>query len=422
MPTPKPSTRIFLILTLITLSIASQAQTETVIYNFANESGNSAPAGPAAGLVFDSSGNLYGTTSYGGARDYGVVFELSPIAGGGWQETTIHTFTGGTGGGAPQDGLIIDPAGNLYGTTSAGGDLNFGNVFKLSPSASGWHETVLYSFTGGADGGYPSAGLVLDSAGNLYGTTVYFGNVSSTCPDGCGTAFELSPRSGGWHFTLLHSFHLTDGIGSFASMTLDSAGNLYGISEGGTSENCEGRCGVVFELSPVTGRGWHETVLHNFTGPDGERPYGGLVLDASGNLYGATSEGGNLSDCSPTYGSGCGVIFKLSPEVGGGWHESIIHAFTGGADGAYPDNYTGATLTLDSLGNIYGSAAGGGSAGDGLIFEFSHASGAWEETILHNFTGPPDGDEPGCTPLFDSSGNLYGTTFVYAGTVFEITP
>ena len=409
----------------LSLSLTSQAQTETVIYNFADETGHNSPAGPAAGLVLDSAGNLYGTTSYGGAHDYGVVFELSPIAGGGWQETTIHTFTGGNGGGAPKDGLIMDGAGNLYGTTSAGGDSSSGVVFKLSPSGGSWHESVLYSFTAGADGGFPSAGLILDSAGNLYGTTLYFGNISSTCPDGCGTAFELSPRSGGgWHFTLLHSFHGTDGTGSHASMALDSAGDLYGTStQGGASANCDGGCGVVFELSPVTGGGWHDIVLHTFNGPDGESPYGGVVLDASENLYGATSEGGNLSDCSPAYGSGCGLIFKLSPEVGGGWHENVVHAFTGGADGAYPGDYSGASLTLDSLGNLYGTAAAGGTAGDGVLFEFSHISGGgWTETILHNFTGPPDGDEPACTPLFDSSGNLYGTTFVYAGTVFEITP
>jgi uncharacterized repeat protein (TIGR03803 family) len=414
------------ILTLA-LSLSAYAQTETVIYNFAaGHDGHT----PQAGVVFDAAGNLYGTTIIGGTHNFGTVFELSPVAGGGWTETVIHAFTGGFDGGDPFAALTLDAAGNLYGITEVGGTHDNGTVFEFSPvSGGGWHETVLHSFTGGLDGQDPLGSLVFDAAGNLYGTAANGG------AHGHGNIFELSPTSSGpWSETVLHSFTGgTDGGDPVSNLVFDAAGNLYGTTEGGgIAADCSfaGRngCGVVFELSPVSG-GWHETVIHAFHGTDGAFPLAGLAFDAAGNLYGNTFEGGTLTDC-PTY-YGCGVVFELSPVAGGGWHESVIHAFTGSSDGAIPV----ATPAVDSLGNVYGTAELGGDTtvngcnpnGCGVVFEYSPASGGgWTQTILHPFAPVPDGSIPSSTPVFDSSGNLYGTTrgagAFGQGTVFEITP
>jgi len=411
----------------LNLSLLSQAQTETVIYSFPGEHG---PGEPGAGLVFDAAGNLYGTTVLGGSHNFGTLYELSPISGGGWQETTIHSFTGGNDGGLPNSPLIIDGSGNLYGTTQVGGTKQQGTVFEFSPIAGGgYQETVLHSFAGEDDGGGPSAGVIFDSAGNLYGTT------SDDGAHGAGTVFELSPQTGGaWKLTTLVPFTGNEEGGvPYAGMVFDAAGNLYGTAlNGGNSIDCPARnengCGVVFELSPSIGGGWRERVIHSFKGPDGALPYGGVVLDSSGNLYGTTYEGG-AGSCSPVGGSGCGVVFKLS--AGHNWHEAVIHSFTGGADGAAPIG----GLTLDASGNVYGTTEIGGDTtysgcspnGCGVVFELIPYSGPrWDEVALHDFTQSPDGAVPVGSLIFDSSGNLYGTTAAAgafgSGTVFEITP
>jgi uncharacterized repeat protein (TIGR03803 family) len=388
----------------LNLSLLSQAQTETVIYSFPGEHG---PGEPGAGLVFDAAGNLYGTTVLGGSHNFGTLYELSPISGGGWQETTIHSFTGGNDGGLPNSPLIIDGSGNLYGTTQVGGTKQQGTVFEFSPIAGGgYQETVLHSFAGEDDGAH-----------------------------GAGTVFELSPQTGGaWKLTTLVPFTGNEEGGvPYAGMVFDAAGNLYGTAlNGGNSIDCPARnengCGVVFELSPSIGGGWRERVIHSFKGPDGALPYGGVVLDSSGNLYGTTYEGG-AGSCSPVGGSGCGVVFKLS--AGHNWHEAVIHSFTGGADGAAPIG----GLTLDASGNVYGTTEIGGDTtysgcspnGCGVVFELIPYSGPrWDEVALHDFTQSPDGAVPVGSLIFDSSGNLYGTTAAAgafgSGTVFEITP
>jgi uncharacterized repeat protein (TIGR03803 family) len=407
------------ILTLA-LSVATQAQTETVIYSFR---GGFNPNFPVHGLVFDAAGNLYGTAVTGGPDDIGAVYELSPLAGGGWGETTLHGFTSRPDGSEPYAPLTIDGAGNLYGATNFGGGDNQGTIYELTPvSGGGWNETLLHSFTGGPDGSDPVGGLVFDSAGNLYGTA------SSGGAHGQGTVFKLSPVSGGgWLFTVLHAFSGgADGGSPAATLVFDSVGNLYGTTEsGGILTDCtsSGGCGVVFELSPA-GVGWHETVVHAFNDTDGALPLAGVTLDASGNLYGTAFIGGDLSDCHPY---GCGVIFQLSPVAGGGWRDTVIHTFTGGTDGANPT----AGLAVDSLGNIYGTTQTGGtstacSGGCGLVFEFSFSSGSWNQTILHDFNDHPDGAIPNGIPIFDAAGNLYSTTGsggnFNQGTVFEITP
>jgi uncharacterized repeat protein (TIGR03803 family) len=289
--------------------------TETVLYSFTG--GNDGGSPVASSLIFDGAGNLYGET-FSSADGAGTVFKLSPASGGGYTETVLYNFTGGSDGEDPYGGLILDSAGNLYGTTVLGGTSGYGTVFELSPaSGGGYTETVLHSFTGGSDGLYPYGILIFDSTGNLYGTTIQGG------PAGDGTVFELSPTSGGGYTeAVLYSFTGgSDGAVSTAGLILDSAGNLYGTTgNGGTSGY-----GTVFELSPAAGGGYTETVLYSFTGRSD--PYAGLIFDSAGNLYGTTIQGGT---------DNIGTVFKLSPASGGGYTETVLHSFTYGSDGAYP--------------------------------------------------------------------------------------
>ena len=269
------------------------ATNEKVLHSF---NGNGADGyQPEASLIFDAVGNLYGTTYWGGTYGFGTVFELTPSGGGGWTETVLHSFQpNGTDGNYPIAGLIFDAAGNLYGTTSAGGTYGFGTVFELTPEeGGGWTETVLLNFNG-TDGSYPHAGLAFDAAGNLYGTTGYDGTYHY------GTVFELTPTAGGgWTETVLHSFgNGTDGASPFAGLIFDAAGNLYGTTSAGGTYGT----GTVFELT-----GGREQVLYSFKsryGADGATPYAGLIFDAAGNLYGTTYWGGNYGD---------GTVFELTP-------------------------------------------------------------------------------------------------------------
>ena len=269
----------------------------TVLHSFNLSDG----ASPFSVLIRDAAGNLYGTTYQGGAFGYGVVFKLSPSG----TETVLHSFTGGADGAQPLAGLIQDPAGNLYGTTSSGGAHGNGVVFELircSSSPSGYDFKVLYSFTGGADGANPGAGLIRDLAGNLYGTAGG-GGITSACDVGCGVVFKLAPSG---TETVLHAFtgYPTDGA-SPSGLIEDSSGNLYGTTGGGgTSAH-----GVVFKLSPSG----TETVLHSFTGGRGGAIPNGLTQDAAGNLYGTAVEGGPKVSACPGNPGTCGVVFKLTP-------------------------------------------------------------------------------------------------------------
>ena len=410
---------IFAVTLLVTSTWAATNWNEKVLHNF-NNNGTDGHF-PSAGLILDAAGNLYGTTYVGGAYGYGMVFELTPAAGGGWTEQVLHSFDyNGTDGGYPYAGLIFDKNGNLYGTTDVGGDLacnapyGCGTVFQLTPAAGGgWNEKVLYSFEGNPDGADPYAGLIFDAAGNLYGTTSY-GGTYRNCRYGCGTVFELTPAAGGgWTETVLHSFDGNpDGANPlFGGLIFDAAGNLYGTTyQGGTYSY-----GTVFELTPPAGGGWTEKVLYSFNndGMDGVWPESGPIFDAAGNLYGTTRQGG-------TYGGG--TVFELTPTPGGGWTEQVLHYFGNGMDGVIP--YAG--LIFDAAGNPYGSTEGGGDYGDGTVFELTPATGGgWTEQVLHSFNGT-DGYCPWTGLIFDVGGNLYGTTTgggTYGGgTVFELTP
>ena len=303
--------------------------TETVLFTFSNGTDG---AVPYAGLIFDAKGNLYSTTAGGGSAGYGVVFELSPPSGGGvpWNEAVLYAFSGGNDGGSPLAGLIFDSSGNLYGTAFEG-DAGYGVVFELTPPSGGgvpWNEAVLYSFDGHADGGYPYAGVIFDSKGNLYGTTSNGGD--STDPNckgthGCGVVFELGPPAGGgvpWAETLPYTFTgSSDGAYPEAGVIFDSKGNLYGTTvQGGNTSgtNCSGTggCGVVFELIPPSGGSgpWNENVLYPFNGgSDGADSFAGVIFDAKGNIYGTAYNGGDLSGSNCSGAAGCGVVFELSP-------------------------------------------------------------------------------------------------------------
>jgi uncharacterized repeat protein (TIGR03803 family) len=292
----------------------------------------------------------------------------------------------------PRAGLVQDSAGNLYGSSEDGGIFRSGSVFKVDNSGAG---TVLYSFTGKADGGYPEASLILDSEGNLYGTTPYEG--SGSCPGGigCGVVFELNTNG---VEVVLHSFSGLDGMYPFAGLIRDPLGNLYGTTQyGGTNG-----AGTVFKID-ASGV---ETVLYSFTaGSDGAQPLAGLVEDKAGNLYGTTSTGG-APPCN------CGTVFKL--DMSG--NATVLHSFSW-TDGAYPL----AALTLDRSGNLYGTSYYGGASGFGTVFELDTAG---KETVLYSFTGGKDGGYPRAPLLRYQGGNLYSTTQiggVYGyGTVFQL--
>jgi uncharacterized repeat protein (TIGR03803 family) len=412
------------------------AQTETVLHSFDyNYHDGFHPVGT---LVLDSAGNLYGTAGYGGenagcytdGQGCGSVFELMPSAGGGWTEKPLHNFAGGNDGAYPWAGVIFDAAGNLYGTTPYGGRNNKGTVFELSPAAGGgWREKILHNFGSGADGYDPVGALVFDNAGNLYGTTSY-GGAYGVGGGNSGTVFELSPTSGGWREKILHSFgHGHDGFAPSSNLIFDAAGNLYGTTYYGglSSSECNPdvhvSCGTVFELSPTSDGPWTEKILHSFgdAGVDGNFPYGGLVFDSAGNLYGTTTGGGDSTICPQAVG--CGIVFELLPASGGSWMETILHNFAGDTtDGASPD----ASLIFDSSGNLYGTASAYGPYGDGTVFEFTPSGSVWTETILHGFGHGSDGKYPNAGVVFDSAGNLYGSTIEGGdygdGIVFKLTP
>lgn len=428
--------RLILLAALLTCFLASSASAqprERVILSFNLTNGNL----PNAGLLSDSLGNLYGTTSFnGGKYGFGNVFELTPTGNGTWTETVLHDFTGGVDGAWPFSTLISDGSGNLYGTASGGGQgqcFNSGQgcglVFKLSRNASGWAETVLYDFVPGQTKGVvPTAGLVFDKAGNLYGTTWAPGvlvdrhrsrvgshNTFWGCNNpGCGgTVYELSPTNNGWKETDLYAFTgANDGAASQASVIFDRAGNLYGTTAYGGTTGCTNGygCGVVFKLTPANG-GWKERVLHQFTGAtDGAYPVGNLI-ERAGVLYSTTSSGGAFRN---------GTVFSLSPQAHGLWAETVLHSFSGGADGGAPL----ATVVADDEGNLYGTTNQGGTFW-GVVYELK-ARAAWSETVLHTFGGSGDAENPAAPVIFGRLGHLYGTSqsggsFQIHGAVFEVS-
>jgi uncharacterized repeat protein (TIGR03803 family) len=253
---------------------------ETVLYRFRGAPDGALPYSP---VTFDQKLNIYGTTESGGSNctyGCGTVYKLK-LRNGVWKESILHNFTGNADGGYPTAGLIFDKTGKLYGTTPAGGS-GGGTIFQLVNAGSTWTENVLYSFQNGSDGGQPYAGLIFDGAGNLYGTTAAGGAGNG------GTAFELSPSYSGWTYQLLSSFDGSGFLGPYGDLLMDKAGNLYGTTLRGGSNNQ----GTVFKLTYSNGL-WTKTVLHDFTGgDDGGAPYGNVVIAANGKIYGTAATGG----------------------------------------------------------------------------------------------------------------------------------
>ena len=322
---------------------------EKVLYSFKGKPDGYAPLT----LLASTSGGFYGLTYRGGAFGFGTVFKLDTSG----NEVVLYSFTGGNDGSYP-NGLVQDAAGNLYGTTNGGGTSGFGTVFKLSPDGT---ETLLHSFSSVPDGQYPSGGLVQDAAGNLYGTTLV-GGPYQECgfwDTGCGIVFKISPKG---EETTFYSFYYEgkeplDGEQPSGTLILDAAGNLYGTTQDGGGD---GLYGMVYKLSPSG----EETILYSFFGDDdGENPMAGLVRDPAGNLYGTTYQGGNKGNC---YGgffySGCGTVFEISPSG----LETQLHIFTG-RDGEYP---VFNSLVRDKAGKLYGTA-GGGASGRGVVFKLT---------------------------------------------------
>ena len=306
--------------------------TESVLHSFA---GGSDGANPQTDLIADTTGNFYGTTSAGGASGCGTVFKVKPNG----HETVLYAFKCRPDGFTPNGGLVMDSAGNLYGTTYGGGDTNQGAVFKLAPDGT---ETISYSFQGGSDAAYPDAGLIMDKKGNLFGTTYGGGDAA------LGTVFKLSPKG---KETVLYSFKGgSDGANPFAKLISDSSGNLYGTTWAGGGSGCNGNgCGTVFSVA----QDGSEKVLHSFAGgSDGFGPYAGVAADTNGNLYGTTLYGGG-NGCS---GNGCGLVFKLAPDG----TKTDLHDFSGD-DGSRPS----ANFIADKKGNLFGTTFDGGGSGCG---------------------------------------------------------
>jgi len=417
-------------------SVAQAAPKYKVLHPFGKGSDG---AGLWSSVTLGQNGNLYGATSGGGTYGLGIVFKLTPQADGSWTETVLHSFPSFPDDGqGPNGGLVEDNAGSWYGTTIGGGTYHTaGTVFELTNGPSGWQETVLYNFGSHKnDGGEPTAGVVIDMAGNLYGTTPNSNGITNG-----GTAFRLRPGSKGWEETVLHRFGVKngDGVGPYAGLIPDASGNLYGTTGyGGTGCSGEG-CGTVYELSPQPDGKWKETILHRFddNGTDGVEPGGGaLFMDSSGILYGTTAGGGTNTGCAGAKGIGgpsksrespnvgnCGTVFKLTREASGRWKEAILHDFAPGAGGYLP----GSGVVMDKSGNLYGTTDGGGAVGCGVLYKLAPtAKGKWKYSVLHTFGRVGDGCLPQGNLVLDSNGNLYGGTAVGGqyggGVVFELTP
>jgi hypothetical protein len=371
---------------------------------------------------------------------FAVAWTLAVPASAEWKEKVLYSFQGGaTDGALPAGGVVFDSAGNLYGATTQGFGFcppaQCGSVFQLAPppkQGDPWTETVLHVFTGNSngDGDTPAGGLIIDSLGNLYGTTAYGGTgdcVLLGTKVGCGTVYEMMPpqtKGGKWTEVVLYSFPTSkQGYLPNGNLVFDNSGNLYGatIFGGGHGTTCDEfyqYCGAVFELSPPRKKGgkWTEKVLHGFrSGTDGANPNGGLVLNSKGAIYGTTYGGGNESG---TCGAGgCGTAFQLSPptQKGGAWTESVLHRFQSSANEARP----AAGVTFDGKGCLYGTTVD-------TVFRLAPPltkSGRWKETILYTFNN--SAYDPAGALIFDTSGNLYGTTEygnTFAGTVFRLEP
>jgi uncharacterized repeat protein (TIGR03803 family) len=411
---------------LAALSPGSQgASSETVLFNFGLSTNKAVGSLPYSPVIFDAKGNLYGTTSSGGKYGNGTVFKLTPPTAGGtaWTQTLLYSFNIKANGSYPTSGLVMDAAGDLYGTTQDGGTYGFGTAFKLTPPNSGttWTETTIAVFNGNNGQSPTNAAMILDSKGNLYGTTDGGG------ASGQGTVFELTPPGSGslWAHTVLCSFKGSNGGNPAARLTFDHSGNLYGTAQSGGGVNA---FGVVFKLTkPAPGKTtWTESVIATFTGAGGNggNPMAGVVFDNAGNLYGTTVYGGGAPN--PNLSGGLGVVYKLAPPTATthSWTPSILLNL-GGSYGENPSS----DPVFDKQGNLYITTAGGGASNGGTVVKLTRpasASGSWTPTLLYSFAYAK-GENPAAGMIFDSKFSaLYGTTCCGGkneeGVVYKLTP
>jgi uncharacterized repeat protein (TIGR03803 family) len=400
----------FVLMATAGITQSSQAQTYRVLYTF---NGTTDGANPEQVLlVRDSAGNLYGTASNGGVSGGGAVFKLDASG----RETVLHSFTGGSDGRSPAAGVIRDDTGNLYGTAQLGGNTDcqtYGNyqregcgvIFKVDSAG---RFSVLYTFSG-AEGAFPTDSLLEVASGTFYATTAG-GGTNSSCEDtgdGCGTVFKLTLTSRAWTGKVVYNFGWNKGWQPYANLIADDAGNLYGTTVG-CNDGTEVPCGVVFQLTPAT-HGWTYKMLHGFTGgynggPDGAYVWGALVRDSAGNLYGTTNRGG-----AHNYGT----IFQLSASG----KKTELHSFND-SDGAYPYS----ALTLDNSGNLYGTTFLGGTSNNGEVFKLDSER---KLTVLHSFAAGDDGQYPQGPLLLEGAklyGTTLAGGADSSGTIFELTP
>jgi uncharacterized repeat protein (TIGR03803 family) len=399
-----------------------QAQSFTVLHTFTN-----VPDGaiPFAGLTIDIAGNLYGTTAFGGHRGTdicatgcGTVYKLTR-SDSGWEIAVLYAFDPPSGDGlSPSSRVVFGPDGALYGETYQGGAHSTGTVFRLAPSHACvttpcfWEES-LYSFPGDYTDGYaPESDVAFDRGGNLYGTT-RLGGVGScdNDPESCGIVFEILAPVLQWRESVIYDFTQSTGYQPHSGVLFDSTGNMFGTTAAGGADDS----GTVYELVQ-SGGSWTQRVLYSFTGQsDGYHPIGALIQDGAGNLYGSTAGGGS---------GGGGTVFELSL-VGDNWTYKLIHSLSGNGGPV-------AALSMDGLGNLYGTTETGGIFGFGNVFKLTQSNGDWTYTSLHDFANRADGAYPISNVVIDTAGNLYGTASSGGflgpfcgggcGVVWEITP
>jgi len=384
------------------LATAAQAASTTIIYSF----GSGADGAYAdTDLVRDASSNLYGTTVKGGTHASGTVWQLHPNRDGSWTHTVLFNFTGGADGSEPYKGVTLDAAGNLYGTAVTGGsgpcEGGCGVVYTLASNGGTWTQSVIHSFSG-ADGQGPGSAVTLDDHGNVFGTTPTGGT------NGFGNIYELKrSKTGAWKFVELHPFSGPDGAGGSAGRLLFTGKAFYGANTAGG----EGDAGNIFELKRSHGA-WKYSVLYSFPGAPGAGfPYGGLMRDARGSLFGTTYYDGEY---------GLGGVYELAQKHGK-WRGQVLYDFPGDPDGAAPIS----SLAMDSAGTLYGTTSAGG-ADDGTIFSLAPKGKGWKERVLHAFTDTPDGEYPYTGMIADGAGHFFGATAFggehAAGAIYEFTP